>query len=42
MSASMSSLPDRLTFAWDNRGWGEMRIWMPVAYGMADEEVRHG
>jgi DUF1680 family protein len=29
-------------FAWDNRGWGEMRIWMPVAYGMADEEVRHG
>lgn len=19
-------------FAWDNRGWGEMRIWMPVAY----------
>lgn len=22
-------------FAWDNRGWGEMRIWLPVAYRFA-------
>jgi DUF1680 family protein len=20
-------------FAWDNRGFGEMRIWLPVQYG---------
>ena len=28
-------------FSWDNRGWGEMRIWLPVAYGFATEEVEH-
>lgn len=25
-------------FAWDNRGWGEMRIWLPVAHDVSGRE----